>query len=147
MFYCCSRCANIKKSNSKDSSIKCDVCNSDMKEVPGEYLMPNGNFFKSQEIRNRFVEKIKLNEEFDETTADNKDVILTEKKEKEQAEIKAKNEEMEAKEFHITCPVCGSHSVKKIFAVGKYGKVYVFGLLGADTLGKTYKCNVCGAKF
>lgn len=72
---------------------------------------------------------------------------MTEKKEKEQAEIKAKNEEMEAKEFHITCPVCGSHSVKKISAVGKYGKVYAFGLLGADTLGKTYKCNVCGVKF
>lgn len=47
----------------------------------------------------------------------------------------------------MTCPVCGSRSVQKISAVGKYAKIGVLGILGADDLGKTWKCTVCGSKF
>ena len=54
---------------------------------------------------------------------------------------------MEQEQFHLTCPVCGSHSVQKISTVGKYAKIGAFGILGADDLGKRWKCKVCGAKF
>ena len=47
----------------------------------------------------------------------------------------------------MSCPVCGSKNVQKISIVGKYAKIGVFGILGADDLGKRWKCNVCGSKF
>lgn len=47
----------------------------------------------------------------------------------------------------VICEVCGSRSVQKISAVGKYAKIGVLGILGADDLGKTWKCTVCGSKF
>lgn len=36
----------------------------------------------------------------------------------------------------MSCPVCGSKNVQKISTVGKYAKIGVFGILGADDLGK-----------
>lgn len=45
------------------------------------------------------------------------------------------------------CPICGSSRLTKISAVTKAAKVSAFGILGAGDIGKTYKCNNCGARF
>lgn len=45
------------------------------------------------------------------------------------------------------CPFCSSTDLSKISNLGKAVKLHLFGLLGADDLGKTYKCNNCGGKF
>ena len=68
-------------------------------------------------------------------------------KAEEQRHIAETNQKMQQEQFHMTCPVCGSRSVQKISAVGKYAKIGVLGILGADDLGKTWKCTVCGSKF
>lgn len=45
------------------------------------------------------------------------------------------------------CPICGSTSLTKISALTKAAKVSAFGIYGAGDIGKTYKCNNCGARF
>ncbi len=51
MFYYCAKCGNIKKVTLKgNEGVSCEVCGTPMQPVPAEYLMPNGNFFKSQSI-------------------------------------------------------------------------------------------------
>ena len=127
MFYYCKKCANIENIKSKDNQTMCKVCGSNMQPVPQEYLMTNGSFFKSQEAK--------------------KEEIRKENDAKEQGRIDETNEKMRQEQFHMSCPVCGSKNVQKISTVGKYAKIGVFGILGADDLGKRWKCNVCGSKF
>ena len=90
---------------------------------------------------------IKANAMYDESVGEKKEELqqLRDKEEKER--ISATNEKMEREQFKLTCPACGSKSVQKISTVGKYAKVGMFGILGADDLGKTWKCKVCGCKF
>lgn len=45
------------------------------------------------------------------------------------------------------CPICNSTNLKKLSTAGKAAKVGLFGIFGAGDIGKTYKCNNCGAKF
>lgn len=45
------------------------------------------------------------------------------------------------------CPICNSPNLSKISSIGKAAKISLFGIYGADNLGKTYKCNNCGSRF
>lgn len=45
------------------------------------------------------------------------------------------------------CPICGSTRLTKISSLKKAAKIYTFGIFGAGDVGKTYKCENCGAKF
>lgn len=148
MFYYCEKCANIKKVAGKNNGMAtCEVCGTAMKPVPDEYMMPNGNFFKSQEARQKFISVIQSSDIYDPETGGKKDEIKRAIEEEKQQHIQEMNQKLEQEQFHLTCPVCGSHSVQKISAVGKYAKIGAFGILGADDLGKRWKCKVCGAKF
>lgn len=148
MFCYCARCANIKKiaPTAKEPAV-CEVCGTLMQPVPTEYLMPNGSFFKSQEARRSFISAIQSGDTYDPETGGKKDEVKRAIAAEEQQHIQEMNRKLEQEQFHLTCPACGSHSVQKISAVGKYAKIGVFGILGADDLGKRWKCKVCGAKF
>lgn len=147
MFCYCPKCANIKNIKNFQSGQKCEICGNEVLPVPQEYLMSGGSFFKSQDDRNRLIEKIRTGTDFDTDLFVNKESIRKEKDNIAKEAIEKKNSEMKENGFKLTCPICGSHDVSKISAVGKYAKVYAFGLLGADSLGKKWKCNICGAKF
>lgn len=148
MFYYCPKCANIKKINSKaDSSIVCELCKTDMQAVPSEYLMTNGNFFKSQEARQKFITSIQSSDTYDSEIGDNKEELKQAVEAEKQKHIQEMNKKMAQEQFHMTCPICGSHSIQKVSTVGKYTKIGLLGILGADDLGKRWKCKVCGAKF
>lgn len=145
MFYYCEKCGDIKKLSNDNAS--CEICGTLMKPVPTEYLMPNGNFFKSQDARQSFISAIQLSDTYDPEIGGKKEEVKHEIEEEKQQRIQEMNQKMEQEQFHLTCPVCGSHSVQKISTVGKYAKIGAFGILGADDLGKRWKCKVCGAKF
>ena len=147
MFYYCAKCANIKKVTKVNDTVPCEVCGTPMQPVPAEYLMPNGNFFKSQEARQNFISAIQSSDTYDPEIGGKKEEVKREIEEEKQQRIQEINQKMEQEQFHLTCPVCGSHSVQKISTVGKYAKIGAFGILGADDLGKRWKCKVCGAKF
>ena len=147
MFYYCAKCANIKKFTKGNSTETCEVCGTPMQSVPAEYLMPNGNFFKSQDARQNFISAIQSSDTYDPEIGGKKEEVKREIEEEKQQRIQEMNQKMEQEQFHLTCPVCGSHSVQKISTVGKYAKIGAFGILGADDLGKRWKCKVCGAKF
>lgn len=148
MFYYCAKCANIKKATLKDNeSVPCEVCGTLLQPVPSEYLMPNGNFFKSQEVRQNFISAIQSADTYDPEIGGKKDEVKRAIEDEKRQNIEEMNRKLEQEQFHLTCPVCGSHSVQKISAVGKYAKIGALGILGADDLGKRWKCKVCGAKF
>lgn len=147
MFYYCAKCANIKKITKANDTEPCEVCGTTMQPVPAEYLMPNGNFFKSQDVRQNFISAIQSSDTYDPEIGGKKEKVKRELEEEKQQRIQEMNQKMEQEQFHLTCPVCGSHSVQKISTVGKYAKIGAFGILGADDLGKRWKCKVCGAKF
>lgn len=148
MFYYCAKCGNIKKVTLKgNEGVSCEVCGTPMQPVPAEYLMPNGYFFKSQDARQNFISAIQSSDTYDPEIGGKKEEVKREIEEEKQQRIQEMNQKMEQEQFHLTCPVCGSHSVQKISTVGKYAKIGAFGILGADDLGKRWKCKVCGAKF
>ena len=148
MFYYCAKCGNIKKVTLKgNEGVSCEVCGTPMQPVPAEYLMPNGNFFKSQDARQNFISAIQSSDTYDPEIGGKREEVKREIEEEKQQRIQEMNQKMEQEQFHLTCPVCGSHSVQKISTVGKYAKIGAFGILGADDLGKRWKCKVCGAKF
>ena len=130
-----------------NEGVSCEVCGTPMQPVPAEYLMPNGNFFKSQDARQNFISAIQSSDTYDPEIGGKKEEVKREIEEEKQQRIQEMNQKMEQEQFHLTCPVCGSHSVQKISTVGKYAKIGAFGILGADDLGKRWKCKVCGAKF
>ena len=149
MFYYCEQCAEIEKID-KNKPKTCKICGYEMKEVPSEYLMSNGSFFKSQEDRNKLIEQIKAGEIYNSELGDNKASIKAEKDAQEKEAIEKRNQELKAEQeeiFSLECPVCHKKNISKISNVGKVAKVYAFGIFGVGDLGKKYKCNICGAKF
>lgn len=148
MFCYCAKCAHIKNVTSKvNQSGICEVCGTPMQPVPQEYLMPNGSFFKSQMVRQQFMESIQSAPEYDEEIGSKKEEIKKAVEEQEKDRIEQMNAKLQQEQFRMVCPVCKSHNIQRISTIGKYAKVGVFGILGADDLGKTWKCNVCGSKF
>jgi DNA-directed RNA polymerase subunit RPC12/RpoP len=47
----------------------------------------------------------------------------------------------------VTCPFCNSTDCKKISGSSKVGKVLMWGVLAAGSVGKTWHCNSCGSNF
>lgn len=45
------------------------------------------------------------------------------------------------------CPICSSTKIHKISMTNKAASALAFGLLAAGHVSKTYKCDICGAKF
>ena len=139
---------SIRKSGTKPDEIEaCEVCGTLMQPVPPDYLMANGNFFKSQDARREFISAVQASDTYDAEIGGRKDEVKRAVEEEKQRHIHEMNQKLEQEQFRMTCPVCGGHSVQKISAVGKYAKIGAFGILGADDLGKRWKCKICGAKF
>ena len=47
----------------------------------------------------------------------------------------------------VTCPYCSSTNCKKITGASKVGKVLMWGVLAAGSVGHTWHCNSCGSNF
>lgn len=45
------------------------------------------------------------------------------------------------------CPICSSIKIHKISMTNKAASAIAFGVLAAGHVSKTYKCDICGAKF
>ena len=78
MFYYCAKCGNIKKVTLKgNEGVSCEVCGTPMQPVPAEYLMPNGNFFKSQDARQNFISAIQSSDTYDPEIGGKKEEVCT----------------------------------------------------------------------
>ena len=90
MFYYCAKCANIKKTTLKDNeSVPCEVCGTLLQPVPSEYLMPNGNFFKSQEVRQNFISAIQSADTYDPEIGGKKDEVKRAIEDEKQPKVRA----------------------------------------------------------
>ena len=84
MFYYCAKCANIKKVTKGNDTVPCEVCGTPMQPVPAEYLMPNGNFFKSQDARQNFISAIQSSDTYDPEIGGKKEEVKREIEEEKQ---------------------------------------------------------------
>ena len=103
------------------------------------YLNPT-----SEESRQYFMEE--YGETYEELLAKTQDENALDELHQisEQARL---DREAEQAAYTPKCPICGSTHLTKISALTKAAKVSALGILGAGDLGKTYKCNNCGARF
>lgn len=66
------------------------------------------------------------------------------------AEMKKKWQESAKREkyhgYMYTCPMCGSHEVRKLGTLNRAASISVKGL-ASDKIGKQYQCDHCGHKF
>ena len=145
MFKYCKKCGLIK--NIKSNNSACPVCESELLNVPKEYLTPTGIMFISPSARQEFENIVKSSDEYDEELATQREKILSQKEDAHKKEIAQKVSEYNSKKPQKICPVCHSTSISKISNIGKVAKVTAFGILGAGDLGKTWRCNSCGYKF
>lgn len=131
--------------------IKCDVCNSQLYEIPHEYT---DNFrWRDGDGKQAVIEElVKSSAEFNQYLFDHREEILA----KQNAELNAKldvgkairngakPEEAFKGNFSVAkCPSCGSTNISKIGLVNRAISVGVFGL-ASSKIGKTHKCNSCG---
>ena len=145
MFVYCPKCGHLERLGSSGS---CPVCGHIRYFVPQEYLSKNGNLFASQQIRTDFIHNvIEKNPEYDPQLAVRKDQILQTRQQQHQQQVAQKVSQYQASRPVPKCPVCGSTSLSAISTVGKFAKIYAFGLYGAGDLGKQRRCNSCGHKF
>lgn len=63
--------------------------------------------------------------------------------------IDPRQKEMWVKDYmHMPkCPICSSTKIHKISVTNKAASAITFGILAAGHVSKTYKCDICGAKF
>ena len=93
MFYYCAKCGNIKKVTLKgNEGVSCEVCGTPMQPVPAEYLMPNGNFFKSQDVRQNFISAIQSSDTYDPEIGGKKEEVKREIEEEKQQRIQEMNQ-------------------------------------------------------
>lgn len=63
--------------------------------------------------------------------------------------VDPRQKEMWVKDYmHMPkCPICSSTKIHKISVTNKAASAITFGILAAGHVSKTYKCDICGAKF
>lgn len=105
---------------------------------------------ESEESKQYFMEKYGKPYEELLATIQDKDKLeqLRQNKLQEDIEYEAKKAARQ-EDLHPTpkCPICGSTNLSKISALTKAAKISAFGIYGAGDIGKTYKCDNCGARF
>lgn len=131
--------------------LKCDICNSELYEVPHEYT--DDFRWRDGDGKQAVIEElVKTSPEFDQYLFDHRDEILA----KQNAEFNqkmaigkaigngAKPEEAFKGNFSIVkCPSCGSSNISKVGIASRIVSAGVFGL-ASSKIGKTHKCNNCG---
>lgn len=140
----CKKCGRIILFVIEDK-LECDCCHSKVYPVPDEFLVGESKMVINNELKQQFInEYIKNSPEFDQYLFDHRDEILA----KQSAEFNAKMEHGKAvleEQVRVPkCPSCGSSNISKI---GVIGRAMSFKLLGfaSSKIGKTHKCNNCGA--
>ena len=141
--YCkkCGRIVQIDK-NDKDT---CDYCLSQVFPIPEEYLGGKSKLFIKKDMKEQFVEEyIKSSPEFDQHLFDHRDEDLFNRRRENAAKIAHGKSIREEKSRVPKCPSCGSSNISKIGAIGRVVSVGILGL-ASSKIGKTHKCNNCGA--
>lgn len=140
----CKKCGRIILFIIEDK-LECDCCHSKVSPVPDEFLVGESKMVINKNLKQQFInEYIKTSPEFDQYLFDHRDEILT----KQSAEFDAKMAHgkaiLEEQSRVPKCPSCGSNNISKIGTINRIVSTGLFGL-ASSKIGKTHKCNNCGA--
>ena len=127
----------------------CDVCNSNMKELPEKYEYNWLNDDVKQEIYNTLV---KPSPEFDQYLFDHREEIRAKNRKEFQEWLnynpnsKKKKSKSNNSSYQPHCPTCGSPNVTKISVTRKAVGAGLFGLF-SKTARSQFQCSDCGYKW
>ena len=132
---------------------KCDICGSEVYEVPQEYLISELVPVIERDLEDQFIkEYIKSSPEFDPRLYAKLDEKIAEswaEYYRDMAIVKAINQGIKPRDAFngnftiVKCPSCGSTNVSKIGFFDRAISTGIFGL-ASSKIGKTHKCNSCG---
>ena len=127
----------------------CDVCTSNMKELPEKYEYNWLNDDVKQEIYNTLV---KPSPEFDQYLFDHREEIRAKNRQEFQEWLnydpnsKKKKSKSNNSSYQPHCPTCGSPNVTKISVTRKAVGAGLFGLF-SKTARSQFQCSDCGYKW
>ena len=143
----CEKCGRIIPLS--DNLIYCDVCNTELKELPEKYEYNWLNDDVKQEIYNTLV---KPSPEFDQYLFDHREEIRAKNRKEFQEWLnydpnsKKKKSKSNNSSYQPHCPTCGSPNVTKISVTRKAVGAGLFGLF-SKTARSQFQCSDCGYKW
>lgn len=153
-YYCpkCGQCHFI----TYGSNELCLVCKTKMIESPHKYnlteekVQENYNLFEQNQQR-LFEEIISKSPEFDINLYNNRDSILKQKEQQQEASIAHGKAILEGRDkgnkFGVECPYCHATNVKKITNTSKAVHTALFGIFSMGRNAKNFHCDNCNSDF
>lgn len=146
MYKFCSKCGGVTLGN-KCLEEKCWVCGNIMMPVPTKYIQEN-EILTNKELANKTVmlieELVKPSPEFDQYLFNHREEILAKKNTAFDMALAHGKSILEEKSRVPRCPSCGSTNVSKISVINRAVSFKLVGF-ASSKIGKTHKCNNCGA--
>lgn len=160
----CLKCGNTQAPYDGNKG-NCIICNSKMVQIPDGYGFSDEeieNFFSSSNNSNfneyweqneqyLFDEIISKSPEFDINLYNNRDSILKQKEQQQEATITHGKAILEGRDkgnkCGVECPYCHATNVKKITNTSKAVHTAVFGIFSMSRNSKNFHCNNCNSDF
>lgn len=140
----CKKCGRFVQRMSKELNKPCDYCQSNLFQVPNEYLVDGSGTVIDKGLKQQFIDEyIKSSLEFDQYLFDHRDEDLAQRRTENRAKLEHGKAVLKEKNRVAQCPSCGSSNVSKIGVINRTVSVGIFGL-ASSKIGKTHKCNNCG---
>lgn len=142
----CDKCGWIWQNSHNQKDTFCEICNNKLKPVPNEYFEnPNFKISLSKKTKQKLLEKLVFTPpNFDQYYFNNAINIKGQKDAEFNAKITRGKAILEEQSRVAKCPSCGSSNVSKIGTLNRMVSTVLF-RLASSKIGKTHKCNNCGA--
>lgn len=140
----CKKCGRFVQRLTKELSKPCDYCQSNLFQVPNEYLVDGSGTVIDKSLKQQFIDEyIKSSSEFDQYLFEHRDEDLSKRRIENRAKLEHGKVILEEQARTAKCPSCGSSNISKI---GVVSRAVSFRLVGfaSGKIGKTHKCNNCG---
>ena len=142
----CDKCGWIWQNNHNQKDTFCEICNNKLKPVPNEYFEdPNFKILLSKRMKQKLLEELVFTSpNFDKYYFDNAINIKGQLDDDYNAKMAHGKAILEEQSRAPKCPTCQSTNIRKIGTLNRMVSVGLFGL-ASSKIGKTHKCNNCGA--
>lgn len=146
----CKRCGRVIIRDWYNKYEACDCCSGRMYDVPSKYLYYDEedeefyDFLRDGAKEEIIEELVKPSPEFNQYHFDHREERIAKIHADYEAMMARGRAIIEEEKRRAKCPSCGSTNISKIGTLDRMLSVGIFGL-ASSKIGKTHKCNHCGA--
>ena len=143
----CKKCGRFVQRLTKELNKPCDYCQSNLFQVPSEYLVDGSGTVIDKKLKQQFIDEyIKSSPEFDQYLFDHRDEDLFNRRMENKTKLDYGKAILEEQSRSPKCIYCGSSNIRKIGLLNRVVSAELWGL-GSKKIGKQFHCNNCGADF